>query len=116
TETQTETQTQSATKPGASIVPPPPDSRPAQPAASPPAPPPPSLPPGTIRLTITTTPPDATIVVDGHRLGRTPYTGTFTPRGDTVWLKVRKRGHVPKKVEVPVTPDLTWDVTLPRRR
>ncbi len=124
TQTQTEPQTQTQpptppqpqeaiAKPAASTRPPPSERRPPPPERRPRSEP---LPPGTIRLTITTTPPDATVVVDGDRLGRTPYTGTFTPRGDTVWLKVRKRGHVPQKVKVPVTPDLRWDVTLRSRR
>jgi hypothetical protein len=69
-----------------------------------------------VRISVTTTPDDATLVIDGHRMGRTPFAGTFTPRGETVWLKVRKKGHVPKKVKVPVTPDLTWDVQLSPRR
>ena len=89
---------------------------PETPPPSPPATPPPIAPDdGTVRLTITTTPPDATVVVDGRRLGRTPFTGTFTPRGKQVSLKVRKRGHRPRRAKLPVEPTLTWDVRLPKR-
>jgi serine/threonine protein kinase len=105
-------------RPAAAIVQPPASSRPPVIAPAPvPLPAPvPALAPGTVRVSITTSPPDATVVIDGRRMGRTPFSATITPRGDSVWLKVRKRGHVPKKVKVPITPDLTWNVQLDARR
>jgi len=68
-----------------------------------------------IRVNITTTPPDATVLIDNKRMGRTPFEAVIEPRGDHVWLKVRKRGHATRKVKVAVEPTLTWDVSLPRR-
>jgi serine/threonine-protein kinase len=110
------------TQPPPQPPPPPPPQPPPQPAvASIPPPPLPvarcSLPDArcAITISVTTTPDDATLVIDGHRMGHTPFTGTFTPRGDTVWLKVRKRGHISRKVKVPVTPDVAWTVQLAPR-
>ena len=68
-----------------------------------------------VHVRVTTTPEDATVVIDGTRMGRTPFDGTFAPRGEQVWLKVRKRGFVPRKVKVTVTPEMEWDVRLPKR-
>ena len=83
----------------------------------PPAPAPKMLrPSGLIRVVITTNPPDATVVIDGRRLGRTPFDGIIKPKGDQIWLKVRKRGYKPRKAKVPVQAELTWDVRLPSKR
>jgi hypothetical protein len=68
-----------------------------------------------ITLHVTTDPPGATVVLDGVRLGKTPFTGTVPSRSGPVWLKVRHRGRV-ARTRVSLERDLTWSVELRRRR
>ncbi len=54
------------------------------------------------------------MVLDGERLGRTPLTVEVPRRPGPVWLKLRKRGYKPRKLEVDLGADVRWDLTLPR--
>jgi len=67
-----------------------------------------------VTLRVTSSPPGATVVLDGVRIGETPFTGTVA-RGREAVLKVRKRHHKPRKIKVVFDQDMNWDVGLPRR-
>ena len=90
----------------------------APPALAPPVAPPrrPAGPPSpTIRLRVVPEPADATVLVDGRRLGRGAVTLEL-PRDDrTVPVKVRRRGFRPQVVEVPLADDVQLEITLPPR-
>ena len=64
---------------------------------------------------MTSTPDGATVVLDGTRLGTTPFVTTVPAGPREATLKVRKRGHTPRKVKVRFDEDVTWDVELRRR-
>jgi hypothetical protein len=70
--------------------------------------------PGHIMLDVVTDPPDATVVLDGVRLGRSPYHAEVVAK-PTAWLKVRKSDRIPVRVKVSLDHDYTWTVTLPPR-
>lgn len=109
-----------ATRP---IAPPPPPPTPAPPSPRPvPAT---SSPPvkvvetrlAEIVLRVTTEPTGATVVLDGVRLGTTPYEAKLPTRAKPAWLKVRRKGSVATKIQVSLERDVTWDVRLtPLRR
>jgi eukaryotic-like serine/threonine-protein kinase len=98
-------------------APPPPPKRVERPA--PKKPPPRVTPRGTaasITLRVTTDPSNATVVLDGERLGRSPIEMRFERSDEKVVLKVRKRGYRTKKQKVVLDGDVTWDIQLSRRR
>jgi serine/threonine-protein kinase len=66
----------------------------------------------TIQLAVTTRPAGATVVLDGVRLGTTPYTATVPSKAAQGWLKVRMHGRVAVKTRVPLDRDVRWDVQL----
>jgi serine/threonine-protein kinase len=68
--------------------------------------------PTTIQLAVTTQPAGATVVLDGVRLGTTPYTATVPAKAAQGWLKVRMHGRVAVKTRVPLDHDVRWDVQL----
>jgi serine/threonine-protein kinase len=73
--------------------------------------------PDTVLLTVTTDPPDATVVLDGVRLGRTPFTARVPSKIKPAWLKVRRHDYIAVKTRVSLERDVTWDVHLrPRAR
>ena len=65
-----------------------------------------------IVLRVTTEPTGATVVLDGVRLGTTPYEAKLPTRVKPAWLKVRRRGSVATKIQVSLERDVTWDVRL----
>ncbi len=79
------------------------------PDAAPPAPP---VVPATIAVHVTTTPGDATVLIDGKRLGHTPFDGTVPAEPGKHVLKLRRRGYLPQKLDVELTADLSRDVPL----
>ncbi len=87
---------------------------PAAPPAPPPAAPPAAPTPARVTVHVTSEPDDATVILDGERLGRTPLTVEVPRRPGPVWLKLRKRGYKPRKLEVDLGADVRWDLTLPR--
>ena len=104
--------------PGAAIPPAPPAPAPRrEPDAAKPAQRPAALPPGApLELVIKTTPPDATVLLDGKRLGRTPYSGTIEAAAGTHALKIRKRGYVTVNLDVGLDAPITRDLTLQRAK
>ena len=98
--------------------PPPPKPKPAPPppqktvAATPIVEPPP---PDHVMLDVITDPPEATVVLDGVRLGHTPYHAEV-PIKKSAWLKVRRFDRLPVKIKVQLDHDYEWKVTLPPRR
>ncbi|CAN5910006.1 hypothetical protein BH11MYX3_BH11MYX3_31090 [soil metagenome] len=65
-----------------------------------------------ITLHVTTEPVGATVVLDGVRLGTTPFTAKLPVRSKPAWLKVRRRGSIPTKTQVSLERDVTWSVQL----
>jgi len=65
-----------------------------------------------VTISVVTDPPGATVVLDGVRLGTTPYTGTVPAQKRDGWLKVRKRDHIAVKTKVDRAADIRWDVKL----
>ncbi|HWO22088.1 MAG TPA: serine/threonine-protein kinase [Kofleriaceae bacterium] len=111
-----------AVTPAPPSPPPPPQPAPAPPpGASGSAAPTPAaaaaLPPGaSLQLTVKSTPPDATVLLDGKRLGRTPYTGQIEAAPGTHSLRLRKKGYAPVSLDIELTGDLSRDVTLQRAK
>ncbi len=67
-----------------------------------------------IEVRVTTTPDDATVMLGGERLGRTPIVLERPRAPGKVWLKVRKRGYSTRKIEVDLGSDVVWEVSLPK--
>jgi hypothetical protein len=99
---------------------------PLPPKPKPPKPPPPQKtvaatpiveppPPDHVVLDVITDPPEATVVLDGVRLGHTPYHADV-PIKKSAWLKVRRFDRLPVKIKVQLDHDYEWKVTLPPRR
>ncbi len=82
------------------------------PVTAPQAAPPTPVLPTTIAVHVTTTPGDATVLLDGKRLGHTPYDGAVPAEPGKHVLKLRRRGYAPQKLDVELTADLTRDVPL----
>ena len=70
---------------------------------------------GQVTLHVVTDPPGATVVLDGVRLGTSPYIGQVTIRTVRSWLKVRRSDRLPVKIPVALDRDVTWNVRLPAR-
>ena len=102
--------TPSGTPPGT----PPPSAPPVIDAAPPRPPAPPPI--KQVQLRITTTPADATVLLDGKRLGRTPYTGTIDAAPGMHALKLRRRGYLAVTLDVELSVDVTREVTLQRAK
>jgi serine/threonine protein kinase len=69
----------------------------------------------TVRLHVTTQPEGATVVLDGQRLGVTPFTAEIPRKNGLGWLKVRMKKHRAVKTRVSLDGDVHWDVQLRRR-
>ncbi|MBV8757204.1 MAG: protein kinase [Deltaproteobacteria bacterium] len=65
-----------------------------------------------VLLNVSSKPVGATVVLDGVRLGVTPYTGPVAIKPTGAWLKVRKHGYVAVKTRVSLERDVHWDVEL----
>ncbi|HEY5926176.1 MAG TPA: serine/threonine-protein kinase [Kofleriaceae bacterium] len=68
--------------------------------------------PTSVKLEIVTTPSDATVLLDGVRLGRTPFSGDLPADDDTHVLKLRKRGYETRVFEIILTGDVTQQFKL----
>jgi hypothetical protein len=82
---------------------------PAQPPAS-------TAPRTTVMLQVTSNPTGATVVLDGVRLGVTPFSAPVAIKTSDAWLKVRKQGYAAVKTRVSLDKDVTWEVNLHRLR
>jgi serine/threonine protein kinase len=65
-----------------------------------------------IRLQITSVPPGATVLLDGRRLGKTPYDEMIEAAPGKHALKLRRNGYNAVKLEVELTENLTRAVEL----
>jgi serine/threonine protein kinase len=93
------------------------ETRPTPPPHPAPAPPPPvAQPRTTVMLHVTTDPSGATVVLDGVRLGVTPFSAPVAIKNDDAWLKVRMHGYAAVKTRVSLDQDVRWDVPLRRLR
>ncbi|MEO8706294.1 MAG: serine/threonine-protein kinase [Kofleriaceae bacterium] len=68
-----------------------------------------------ITLDVVTDPPGASVVVDGVKLGTSPFHAEIAAKPLAV-LKVRRSDRVPVKIKVALDRDYTWTVRLPPRR
>ncbi|MBS1117875.1 MAG: Protein kinase [Deltaproteobacteria bacterium] len=75
---------------------------------------PPEVATSSIVLRITTIPPEATIFLDGKRLGKTPYEGTADAEPGIHTMKIRRRGYALVKLELELTEDVTRSIPLKR--
>jgi len=66
----------------------------------------------TVKLRIVSTPPDAKVSLDGHRIGKTPYDGTTEVQPGLHTIKVRLSGYVTQRFEVELDADVDKEVTL----
>jgi hypothetical protein len=91
---------------------------PAPPSNPAPAPPPAITEPRTtVMLQVTTEPSGATVVLDGVRLGVTPFSAPVAIKSDAdAWLKVRMHGYAAVKTRVSLDQDVRWDVRLRQLR
>ncbi|HEU4734321.1 MAG TPA: serine/threonine-protein kinase [Kofleriaceae bacterium] len=89
--------------------------RPLHPEPPPPDPTPPAA-PTKIRVRIVTHPSDATVLLDGKKLGHTPLDETLDPDPGKHVMKLRHRGYVSQTLEVALDADVTQELTLVRDR
>jgi hypothetical protein len=68
--------------------------------------------PGHVVLHVITDPPDSTVVLDGVRMGRTPFHAEVPARKEA-WLKVRRFDRTPVATRVILDRDVSWQVKLP---
>lgn len=68
----------------------------------------------TVMLHVTSDPSGATVVLDGVRLGVTPFSAPVAMKDGPAWLKVRLRRHAAVKTRVSLDKDVRWDVQLRR--
>ena len=81
----------------------------------PPAPPPPPIPPpapAKVRVRIVTHPADATVLLDGKKLGHTPLDETIAADPGKHVVKLRHRGYATQALDVNLDADITQDVML----
>ncbi|HEY5949918.1 MAG TPA: protein kinase [Kofleriaceae bacterium] len=97
--------TDPTTKPAQPSTPTPPVKRPKPPVTH-------SQPTGTVTLTVSSDPIGATVVLDGVRLGVTPFSAPVSGKQGLAWLKVRKRGFAAVKTRVSLEHDVSWEITL----
>ena len=70
----------------------------------------------TVRIKITSTPSNATVLLDGKRLGKTPYEGELDRAEGTRMLKVRSAGYATARIEIELTGDVLQDIVLTKTR
>jgi serine/threonine protein kinase len=85
---------------------------PTKPAHTEPPPPPPAATPAQVRVRIVTHPPDATVMLDSKKLGRTPYDEVIDADPAKHVLKLRHRGYATYRIELALDADITQDIAL----
>jgi serine/threonine protein kinase len=68
--------------------------------------------PKMIRIHITTSPADATVLLDGQKLGHTPYDATVPAEPGPHVIKLRRRGYTTLKLDVDLSKDFTREIQL----
>jgi eukaryotic-like serine/threonine-protein kinase len=66
----------------------------------------------TIKFTITSIPSEATVLIDGKRLGKTPYETTVDRDAATHVVKLRRRGYASVRFETTFDADLVREIRL----
>jgi hypothetical protein len=66
----------------------------------------------TIKVVITTIPSEATVLIDGQRLGKTPYETTVDRDAVNHIVKLRRRGYASVRFEVTFDADISREVRL----
>jgi hypothetical protein len=66
-------------------------------------------------LDVVSTPPGASVVLDGVKIGTSPFHAEIPAKKSAV-LKVRRSDRTPVKIKVALDRDYRWTVTLPPRR
>jgi serine/threonine-protein kinase len=89
---------------------------PPRPAHPEPAPPPPVVAPTTVRIRVVTRPADATVLLDGKKLGHTPLDETIAADPGKHVIKLRHRGYATQVLEVGLDADVTQDLALVPQR
>jgi eukaryotic-like serine/threonine-protein kinase len=85
--------------------------------AEPPPPPPASAPePAKIRLQIITRPRDATVLLDGKKLGYTPLDEMISAEPGKHVIKLRHRGYVTQRVDIVLDGDIRLERSLTRSK
>jgi serine/threonine-protein kinase len=84
-------------------------SKPAHPAA------PPTL-PTTVRVQIVTRPSDATVYLDGKKLGHTPFDETLAADTAKHVFRLRRRGYASARLELELSSDITEELVLTPQR
>ncbi len=77
-----------------------------------PLPPAPPSAPAKVRVRLVTHPADATVFLDGKKLGHTPLDETIAADPGTHVMKLRRRGYATQVLDVNLDADLTQDVVL----
>jgi eukaryotic-like serine/threonine-protein kinase len=91
--------------PVAVVTPPPP-------LPAPPGPPAPLPAPTQVHLRIVTHPADATVLLDGKKLGHTPFDELIDADPGKHVVKLRKRGYTTHRLDVELDADITQDIAL----
>jgi hypothetical protein len=65
-----------------------------------------------VALAITSEPSNATVILDGRRLGQTPLTVTQPAGQGTVVMKVRRRGYITRRFDIDLSQPVTLQVHL----
>jgi hypothetical protein len=86
--------------------PPPPPPRPAH------VEPPPPVAPTKVRLRVVTHPADATVLLDGKKLGHTPLDETLPADPGKHVIKLRHRGYAVQTLDIALDADVTQELTL----
>ncbi|HTL33949.1 MAG TPA: PEGA domain-containing protein, partial [Kofleriaceae bacterium] len=66
----------------------------------------------TVKVMITSTPSEATVLIDGNRLGKTPFETTIDRDTAKHVLKLRRRGYASVRFDISLDVDLVRDVHL----
>jgi len=86
------------------------------PPPPPPSPPPPPPPPTAVRVQIITHPSDATVYLDGKRLGRTPFDESLAADPTKHVFKLKRRGYASMRLELDLAADISQEVALTPQR
>jgi hypothetical protein len=65
-----------------------------------------------VRVRVKTHPSDATVLLDGARLGHTPLDIVVPAASGPHVLKLRRRGYAPQSTKIELSSDVVRDVTM----
>jgi serine/threonine-protein kinase len=105
-----------ATAPVAARAPTPPPSPPKPVHADPPPPPPPPAKPTQVRVKLVTHPSNAIIMLDGKKLGRTPFDETIDADPGKHVFRLKRKGYTTAEIDVALDGDIARDIALTPQR